>query len=233
MHLLPLLRATCLLLAMAGAAHAGERPYLTAKQLDLLMLLPPPVAAGSAGDKAQIAAVIAAQASATPERIKLADADADESVFDMFTRTLGPNFTEQKLPVMSVFFARVGESEDETVDPAKKRFGRVRPFLATSDIKALIRSSKSGAYPSGHTTRVTMCAILLAQMLPQERDRIWARAEEYAQSRVVGGMHYPEDLAAGRMAGTAMAAVMLTDPAFRADFAAAQAELRQVMHANP
>jgi membrane-associated phospholipid phosphatase len=56
---------------------------------------------------------------------------------------------------------------------------------------------------------------------------IWARAEEYEESRIIGGMHSPNDLAGGRLA--AMAAVMLADPAFMTDYAAAKAELRKVL----
>src|SRR5262249_31401829 len=163
-------------------------------------------------------AVIAAQKSASPERIKLADADAEESVFDMFTRTFGPAFAPANLPKATIFFARIGDSEDETVDPIKKSFARVRPFLADPEhIKPLIKSTKSPAYPSGHTTRVTMIAIILSDMLPEKRDAIWRRAAEYAESRVIGGMHYPQDLDGGRRAGTAMAATLYTMPAFRAD----------------
>ena len=42
-------------------------------------------------------------------------------------------------------------------------------------------------------------------------------------------MHYPEDLAAGRLAGTAIAAYMLADPAFQKDMKAAQEELRKAL----
>ena len=227
-------RRTVLLLTVlllpGAAAQAGEPPYLTAAQLDLTPFLPPPIVAGSTEDKMELEAVIAAQKSASPERIKLADADAEESVFDMFTRTFGPAFTPGNLPRATIFFARIGDSEDETVDPIKKRFGRVRPFLADPEhIKPLIKSAKSPAYPSGHTTRVTMIAIILSDMLPEKRDAIWRRAAEYAESRVIGGMHYPQDLDGGRRAGTAMAATMYTMPAFRADFEVAKAEVRKAL----
>ncbi len=218
--------AALLLLPLAVPCQAAEPvPYVTAKQIDLGIILPPPVVAGTPQDQAEQAAAIAAQKAAPPERIALAVADAQESVFDMFTRTLGADFTAARLPQASVFFERVGASEDATVDPAKKLFGRVRPFLANPEIKPLVPQSKSGAYPSGHTTRVTMTAIILASMLPEKRDAIWARAAEYAESRVISGMHYPNDLEGGRRAGTAMAAVMFTDPGFQADYQVAKAEI--------
>jgi len=213
----------------ATAVHAGEPPFLSAKQLDLTRILPTPIANGSAQAKAEEQMVIAAQQAASPERIALAAADAKETVYDMFTRTFGPAFAPENMPKAAVFFGRVGDSEDETVDPVKKIYGRTRPFLANPDIKPLITQSKSGAYPSGHTTRVTLMAIILGDMLPEKRALLWARAAEYAESRVVGGMHYPNDLMAGRMAGVAMAMAMYTDPAFRVEFETAKAEVRKAL----
>jgi acid phosphatase (class A) len=220
---------TLLGLLLAGPAFGAEAPYLTAKQLDLTIMLPPPPAKGSALEAAEIAAVVAAQRAASPERIALGAKDAEEDVFTMFTVTLGEKFVAGNLPVASGFFARVGDSEDETVDPAKKVFARVRPWMASSEVKVLGPSSKSGSWPSGHTTRVTMEAIILAAMVPEKKEAIWARAAQYAESRVIIGMHYPLDLEVGRRAGTAMAAVMFADAAFRADFERAKAEVRRVL----
>ena len=199
-----LFSAVCIAALLSGAAPviSGEPPYLMDKQLDLRRMLPPPFAAGSPEDRAEQEAVIAAQKSASPERIKLADEDAEESVFDMYTRTLGPAFVRANLPKASIFFDRVGDSEDAVVDPAKPYYGRVRPFLADpTRIKVLIKSTKSGAYPSGHSTRVTMTAIILADMLPEKRAILWARAEEYMWSRVISGMHYPAGPGGGNAVG--------------------------------
>ena len=208
---------------------AGPPPYLTAKQLDVTLMLPPPPAKGSALEQQEVAAVIATQKAASPERIALGAHDAAEDIFTMFSATLGDRFAAAALPTASVFFERVGDSEDETVDPAKKVFARLRPFLTSTDVKVLGPSSKSGSWPSGHTTRVTLQAIILSAMLPERREAIWARAAEYAESRVVIGMHYPLDLDMGRRVGTAMAGLMFADPAFRADFDAAKAELRRAL----
>jgi acid phosphatase (class A) len=214
---------------LAAPACAAEPPYLTAAMVDLSTLLPPPPPLDSALQRSEVEQVIAAQQAASPERIALAVADANETVFDMFTRTLGPRFTPAAAPKATALFTRVTDSEDDVVDPAKKTFGRLRPFLADPRIKALVPASKSGSWPSGHTTRVTMTAAVLAAMLPERRAEIWARAHEYAESRVIGGMHYPLDLDAGERAGSAMAAVLFNDPAFRADFGPARAELRAAL----
>ena len=146
----------------------------------------------------------------------------------MFTPTLGEKFTAANLPKASAFFTRVTDSEDDTVDPAKSFFARKRPWQASSDVQKIPPSSSSGSWPSGHTTRVTMCAIILDAMLPEKRAAIWARAADYSHSLIVLGMR-SSDVEAGQRAGTAMAAVMFTDPAFRADFEAAKAELRAAL----
>ena len=49
------------LLAVPLAASAGEPPYITAQELDLVSILPPPIAAGSEADRAQLAVVLRAQ----------------------------------------------------------------------------------------------------------------------------------------------------------------------------
>ena len=216
-------------LALSFQAIAGESPYLTHKQLDIIPFLPTPVANGSAEDKAQQMWVLEAQKAATPERIALAKRDAEETVFAMFSSVLGANFKPENLPFFTVVFARIGDTEDAVVDPVKAYFGRIRPFLNNPEIKPLVPPSKSGSYPSGHTSRSTMMAIVLSSMLPEKRAALFERANDYAQSRVIGGMHYPNDLDAGRRAGSAMAATLLASPTFNTDYEAARAELRKVL----
>lgn len=224
-----LVLASSLAFALVSPVMADDAPYLTPDKLDLTIFLPMPVVAGSPEDLAEQATVIAVQKAATPERIAQAVHDADETVWVLFDKQMGPKFAAANLPLTDRFFARVGASEDAVVDPAKPFYGRVRPYLANPEIKPLVKASKSGAYPSGHTTRVTLEAIILSGMVPEKRAEIWARAAEYAESRVVGGMHYRPDLEAGRRAGSAMAAAMFMDPAFKADYPAVKSEIRAVL----
>ena len=113
--------------------------------------------------------------------------------------------------------------------PVKKYFGRTRPFVNNPEIKALVKPSTSGAYPSGHSSRSSMMAITLRKIMPEKRAAIFERANEYAQSRIIGGMHYPNDLEAGHRAGSAMAATLLASPTFMADFDVARAEIRKAL----
>jgi acid phosphatase (class A) len=223
------------LLLVAGLSAAlvtpvvAAEPYLTADMLDVSTFLPPPPAAGTLQDEIDLRAVLDAQAHASETRKAQAAADAKETVYDMFGNVMGATFSVASLPKTTELFQRVGVSEGRVASAAKKVFNRPRPYVAHPVVKALAESSKSASYPSGHTTRVTAAAIVLAAMVPEKAREIWARAEDYGQSRVIAGVHYPTDVQAGIRTGTALATVLFQVPAFRDDFAAARAELREVM----
>jgi acid phosphatase (class A) len=219
----------CLLaVGLAQPAFAAD-PYVTSKMLDLTVLVPPPPAPGSDADKADMAAVLSAQAHASDARKAQALADSEESIYVVYGALLGDKFNAANTPKAASMFARIGESEDDTLDAAKPYFGRVRPWLANPEVKAIAKPTKSPSYPSGHTTRVTIYAIMMSLILPEKKDAIWARANDYAQSRVIGGMHYPTDILAGWRTGTAMATLMLQEPAFKNDLEAAKIEVRAAL----
>ena len=223
------MRVLTLLLLLAGAPALAQ-PYLTPAQVDLVALLPPPPAPGSPDAEADMAAVLYVQSTRTPEQAAQTVHDAVETVFVQFTETLGPAFTAATLPRVAALFERLGETEGAVVDPAKQAFGRKRPFLANADVHPSLPLSSSGSWPSGHATRVTLAAIVLAKMLPEQRRAIFDRAQGYAWNRVVSGLHYPSDVLAGGRSGTAIAAVLLQDAAFQAAYAPARAELRAALH---
>lgn len=222
-----------LALLAALPAAAREPAYLTAQDLNLAIILPPPVVAGSEADRRQQDVVLAAQRAASTDRIAQAVRDADESLDTMFGAVLGKPLLAADLPATIRLFDRLGETEEVVVDGAKKAFARRRPYLSNAEIKPLVRPSTSGSYPSGHTTRVNAAAIVLAALVPEKRDAIWQRASDYAWSRVVGGMHYPNDLDGGARAGTAIAVAVMGRAEFKAGFEAARRELRQYLELQP
>jgi len=230
-----MLRRSLFLLALLVAlpAAAREAPYLTAQDLDLVAILPPPIAAGSDADRAQQDVVLRAQRTASPERIAQAGRDVDESLDTMFGAVLGKPLPAASLPATARLFERIGETEEVVVSGTKKAFQKLRPYLSNSEIKPLVRPSTSGSYPSGHTTHVTVAAIVLGEIVPEKRDVIWQRAGDYAWSRVIGGMHYPNDLDGGRLAGTAIAVAIRNRPEFKSDFEAARKELRGFLGLAP
>jgi acid phosphatase (class A) len=136
---------------------------------------------------------------------------------------------------------------DPTLEPLERALASTRlrsapapaqaaPQLPPADspcTASVAETSYSPSYPSGHATVGAMMAILLAQMVPERRDALFALGWEYGEARVISGVHYPSDVEAGRILGTMLVGVMQENRRFRADFAVARRELRAVLEIGP
>ena len=226
-NVVSLIAALCLMGAVAARADEAK-PFTDSKEVDLLVILPPPPANDSAQTKAELAEILTYQVTRTHEMVARAQADVTENVW-RFANVMGPNFTQEKLPKFSAFFDRVVETEGAVVDPAKDVWKRPRPHLYSNLVKPVVPLSKSGSYPSGHATVGTLMAIVLSNMVPEKRGELMARGWEYANNRVIGGIHYRSDIEAGRIAGSLIAEAIWSQADFAAEFAAAKAELRAAL----
>jgi acid phosphatase (class A) len=209
-------------------AWPDEARYLRAEQVDLTRLLAPPPAPGSAEDRRDLEAVLAAQRARTPDSAKAAQADAEVSVF-RFADVIGPAFTAERLPRTAALFRQASREASAVIQIAKRHWGRPRPFDVSDDVKPVAELARNGAYPSGHAAFGQLAAILLAEMVPEKRAELFARGRAYGENRVVAGLHYPTDVEAGRLAATAIAAALLRDAEFSRDFAASRAEVRAAL----
>ncbi|RWO43234.1 MAG: phosphatase PAP2 family protein [Mesorhizobium sp.] len=220
------LAAGLLLLIVGSAAQAEDaQPFITNKDVDLTMILPPPPANDSAQTKAELGEVLTLQVTRTPEMVASASADAEENVW-RFADVMGPKFNKETLPKFSAFFDRVVATEGAVVDPAKDVWKRPRPHQLSDLVKPAVKLSSSGSWPSGHATVGTMMGIILSDMVPEKRAEIMARASKYAHNRVVGGIHFASDVEMGRISGSVIAAVLLNRDDFKAEYEVARAELR-------
>ncbi|ESY99678.1 phosphatase PAP2 family protein [Mesorhizobium sp. LNHC209A00] len=220
------LAAGLLLLVVGSTARAEDaKPFITNKDVDLTMILPPPPANDSAETKAELGEVLTVQVTRTPEMEARAIADAEENVW-RFADVMGPNFNKDKLPKFCAFFDRVVETEGAVVDPAKDVWKRPRPHQLSDLVKPVVKLSSSGSWPSGHATVGTMMGIILSDMVPERRAEIMARAAEFGHNRIVGGIHYPSDVEMGKISGSVIAAGLLNRDDFKAEYDVARAELR-------
>ncbi|NPT43952.1 phosphatase PAP2 family protein [Paraburkholderia sp. 1N] len=232
---LPLV-ATVLIVACASvqAAQAQDATYLDAQQIPLGTLLAPPPEDGSAQQRADLEAVLNVQRTRTPDEVTRAKADIDKSVF-RFADVLGPTFNEANLPKTAALFKAASHDAGLVAKSGKLYFRRARPFIASSEVHPTVPAKAGDAYdsyPSGHATFGYMSAILLAQMVPEKRDALFARGREFGENRVVDGVHYPSDVEAGRIDGTLVAAALMDNPAFQKAFAEAKAEVRAALALN-
>jgi acid phosphatase (class A) len=192
-------------------------------------LLPPPPAAGSTAARDDLETVLQVQRTRSPQEMAAAKADKQQSGF-RFADALGADLQPEALPKTAAFFARVAKFDKSQVQEAKMYWHRPRPSAVSSQVHPLSPEKPDDwSYPSGHATFGYSSAALLATMLPERRAQIFARADLYAQHRIVMGAHFPTDIEAGKVAGIVLAQEILSDPQWQADYAAARAELRHAL----
>lgn len=213
----------------AFAEDAKAKPFADAKEINLLDLLSPPPANGSPQMQAELGELLTIQVTRTPEQGARAIADAEENVWRFADVIDSPKFTKENLPKFSAFFDRVVETEGAVVDPAKDVWKRPRPQIYSELVKPIVPLSKSGSYPSGHTTVGTLMGIVLSNMLPEKKQALMARAWEYGHNRLVGEIHYATDIEAGRIAGTVIAETIMSHEDYKTEYDAAKAELRAAL----
>jgi len=149
---------------------------------------------------------------------------------------LGPRLQPKTLPKTAAFFERIADFDKGEVKQAKNYWQHPRPSVVSSQVQPLSKEKANDwSYPSGHATFGYTTAVLLANMLPEKRAAIFARADVYAEHRIVMGVHFPSDIEAGHIAGTVIAAEILQDPNWRQGYEAARLELRHALGlpANP
>jgi undecaprenyl-diphosphatase len=82
---------------------------------------------------------------------------------------------------------------------------RPRPFVAHPQIHAFLAHAADPGFPSDHATAAFAIAVVLALRLGPRWLPVLVAAAALAVSRVVVGVHYPADVLAGALLGTAAA----------------------------
>lgn len=218
-------------LALArGPGPAPVPAYVTPNEFDAVDMLPLPPASDSPTEKAELAKLHRIESLRTAADIDHARADEAERDIFIFKPVLGDGFNATALPLTAVLSAHVEEDEQADAEPIKDSFHRERPYNLDKSLHPVCKTKvKNDSYPSGHTMTGYLMALTLASMLPEKRDAIFARADDYAHNRLVCGVHQPSDLEAGKEIAYALFAVMADNPRFKAERAAAEAEVRKVL----
>jgi acid phosphatase (class A) len=210
-----------LLLGLTAPASAG---LLDPAAYDAATFLPPPP--DDKVTEAEMAELRAIAAKSSPELKAFAARDAKDETPDIFNSVIG--FDIAATPQTRKLLQMVADEEDGDTKAAKAYFHRVRPYVMDTSLPTC-EPKKPGkpanSYPSGHATLAFSMGIVLAQVLPAKSQAILARSKEYADNRLVCGVHYRSDIVAGQQFGTVLALRLMENTAFQAQMQAAKAEL--------
>jgi undecaprenyl-diphosphatase len=92
----------------------------------------------------------------------------------------------------------------------KERAVRERPFITHAAIRCAAAPLDRYSFPSGHTLHAVSFSWLTASYHPEWAPLVFGFTLLVALSRVVLGLHYPTDVAAGAVLGAGLAMTSLT-----------------------
>jgi acid phosphatase (class A) len=210
-----------------SAQLLAQAPYLTPGHPDGIALLAPPPPAGSAEEAADLASVRAVFQGRTAEELLRAKKDYSISLF-LFAPAIGTNFQAGKFPLTEALYAKVKASIGPAIDAPKNYWKRKRPYVLDPKL-ALGDPEPSASYPSGHSARGTVYALLVAELFPDKKDAVLAIGRTIGWDRVLIGKHFPTDVQAGRVLGQAIYRELSKNAEFQHDLAEAKAEVATSM----
>jgi acid phosphatase (class A) len=197
------------------AAHAVRKVFYVSAEPFKSINFPSPPIADSMDQKADIAAVLDWQTKRTAADCARASVNADAS-YDFFWA--GKSLFAEPVPAeVKAFFERLASDLKKAADAIKNRYRRPRPYDAYAGVKPCIKKSGSCSYPSGHSLFARVFADVLGDIAPERKDEFIRKADELAEDRVIGGVHYPTDIAAGKLFGDGFHAQLRNNSAYLQD----------------
>lgn len=184
--------------------------------------IPDMPAPGSEADRADMAAVLDWQSRRTPEQCGAANAQA-RAGYAVFFGDISP------LPAGPAAESLLEKIKTDTwlaMGLLKSRYDRPRPYARDRTVKPCLRRPGGLAYPSGHAALARVYALLLSDMVPARRSEFLARADQAALNRVIGGVHHPSDIEAGKVLADSLYDEFLASPEFRREMMSVKPSVR-------
>ena len=101
-------------------------------------------------------------------------------------------------------FHRIADMSEGFLMHLKGHFDRARPYqlgpLLGKKIQMFVSDPRTPAYPSGHAFEAYLFALILGDEHPRYEHEFLTLADMVGATRIIGGVHYPSDITAGRNA---------------------------------
>lgn len=212
--------------------HEPTFSYLDGRTEEFVNQFAAPPAPDSAETRRELDELLELQRRRTPADVESARADRKTEV-SRFYSVLGlPESAD--LPRVERL---VGRAEDDVrlyLRAAKEKFRRLRPAEIEPRLAPCIGNVREDlSYPSGHSAYGYATAWLLVELVPERREALLARADEFARQRMVCGVHFRSDIEAGRKGAAWLIRHMLASQRYADDVASAAIELHLALDARP
>ena len=218
---------------LAGPALAQASGYLAGREVDFRTILGPPPQVDSRWDTADEQTVQAYQ-NVDEARWQVAKLD-EQQLYSRFAEAWGHPIDKARTPALVDLLDRSLLDVDTTAAAAKDHFNRPRPYQRMHLTRVCNRNDApepeehpmhGASYPSGHSTHGWLVAMILSRVAPDRADALMKRAEEYEESRLICGMHFPTDVEAGQVVAAAVVTRLDSSKEFQQDLSKARREYK-------
>ena len=228
-------------LQFVALSQEGKPVYFNTDQMpDLVKCLPAPPEKGSPAFKLDVKRYKwGKQERKDTARAAMACRDAVwtyEALIGELDDHFGLVVSEETTPAIWTVLDKSLRTVDQIRVAPKAWFHRIRPFEYFKEPTLTGEDDElrgEGSYPSGHTIRSWLVAMLLAEVNPAAADYIYARAWEYGNSRVIAGAHWQSDVDASRVAASIGFASLQTSEEFQKDMSSARDEFSRLTGYSP
>ena len=210
-----------------NAQMRADAYYHTDEMPNAVNYLPPPPDSINAAFAYDMSQYFWGKSIRDTERGAMAIADADcgvDHLCEIFSEPFGLELSEENTPAIYLMLKNAISTANKGTSRCKSYYKRTRPFQLYNEPVASGESLGHTSYPSGHTLRGWVMALLLVEINGDNQDAVLQRGYEFGQSRVIVGAHWQSDVNAGRVVGGACYARLHNSPEFMQQMADAQAE---------
>jgi hypothetical protein len=191
--------------------HAGTWGTWVIGPVQQFRAPPPPDAATTEQELAELSRLAASRDAAALDRIAYWDTGAPSyrwseiAVAELIRRNTPAPLAMRDLALMhvAIYDAMVAAWD------SKYAYNRPHPGAVAASLPAALANPPSPSYPAEHAAAAAAASEVLAYIIPDRSGFFRDKAQEAAQSRVLAGVAYPSDVAAGMELGKRVAAMVI------------------------
>ena len=154
--------------------------------------------------------------------------DESEKLYVVFSESLGIEMSPTATPEIYLLVESAVTDAQRANKKVKNHYQRRRPFASFNEPSLKpeedAHEASSFSYPSGHSTRAWMYALVLSTVAPERTEFLMERACEFSLNRVICGHHWKSDIDASLMLTSGIFANVVISDAFQAQLKKARAE---------